>query len=535
MKREKKDVFRRLEELSHLVKDLRDFDGIANEILKTACEVTSSLEGTIFIEDKSQKMLIFKYVRGKAEKVLKNTAMPINKGVVGWSFTNVKPIIINEPEKSEFFYNGVDKKIQHKTKNILANPIVIDGESKGVLELINTINKEGYTELDIDNTSLLMLFLSVSLQNRELYLSNERRIKYMDDLVKIGNELNSTHDLKKLIIKANAELTSLLNAEASTIFLISEDGKSLDVYAVEGGESEALKKIKTPIKGSIAGYVATTGETMKIDDVKNEKRHYKKADEKTKFVTHSMIAVPLKVKGVLSGALEVLNKKSPTGGYAFDDEDVEAAKAFANQFATAIENVKLLERLKNLFNSTIRAISTALDKRDPYTKMHSGNVARYAKMIAKEIGLTEEKREGVYIAGLLHDVGKIGIMDSVLLKKGKLNPEEYELIKSHSVKGYEIMKDVKELRKSILNGIKYHHEKWNGKGYPEGLSGKNIPLFARIIGVADVFDALTTDRPYRKALSYEKAKDMIEEDSGKAFDPDVVEAFIRVYKKTLER
>lgn len=182
------------------------------------------------------------------------------------------------------------------------------------------------------------------------------------------------------------------------------------------------------------------------------------------------------------------------------------------------------EENKALFLGTIRALAAAVDEKDPYTRGHSERVTEYSVILARTLGLDEMMVETIRISALLHDVGKIGIDDKVLKKPGFLTPEEFEVMKQHTVKGFNIMKSIEQMR-NVLPGLRFHHEQWDGNGYPDRLKGEEIPLIARIIAVADTLDAMTTDRPYQKALTFEFAVEKINKNAGIKYDPEVVEAF----------
>lgn len=185
--------------------------------------------------------------------------------------------------------------------------------------------------------------------------------------------------------------------------------------------------------------------------------------------------------------------------------------------------------LEDLLLKLIRVMVNALDAKSPWTRGHSERVARYAEKIAREMNLDEDETKEIRLAGLLHDIGKIGTYDYLLEKPGPLTPEEYEMVKQHPQKGVEILKDIKQLSE-ILPLIKYHHERIDGKGYPSGLKGDSIPLGARILHVADSFDSMTSDRPYRKAPGREYAISELEKYKGIQFDPHVVDAFLNILK-----
>lgn len=223
--------------------------------------------------------------------------------------------------------------------------------------------------------------------------------------------------------------------------------------------------------------------------------------------------------------------RAPVGG---TKETSMLASTF-NNMATQIE--LYVERLiqaatenRELFVNSIRMIATAIDAKDPYTRGHSERVCAYSLAIGKELGLSSTEMEEIRVSAMLHDVGKIGIDDRVLRKPTALNEDEFSMIKSHPFKGAQIMEPVPQLKK-IIPGIKYHHENWGGGGYPDGLKGESIPLIARIIAIADTFDAMTTDRPYQKAMSPKYAAEKIRSLTGKRFDPKVVDAFLKAFEK----
>ncbi|HWM94846.1 MAG TPA: HD domain-containing phosphohydrolase [Thermoanaerobaculia bacterium] len=184
---------------------------------------------------------------------------------------------------------------------------------------------------------------------------------------------------------------------------------------------------------------------------------------------------------------------------------------------------------RELFIGNMRAFVAAIDAKDPYTRGHSERVAAYSRTIARYLQLPEEVQHKVWISGLLHDVGKIGVEDQVLRKEGKLTAEEFEQMKMHTVIGADIMTPIEQLRE-MVPGIRSHHEAWNGRGYPDGLKGEQIPLYGRIIGVADTFDAITTNRPYQQAFSLDYAVETIKKLTGSRFDAKIVTAFLRAFE-----
>lgn len=188
------------------------------------------------------------------------------------------------------------------------------------------------------------------------------------------------------------------------------------------------------------------------------------------------------------------------------------------------------EETKELFLGTIRALAQAIDAKDPYTRGHSVRVNRYSIVLARQLGMNDDQIADIHVASLMHDVGKIGINDKILQKPGKLTAEEFEVMKTHTVKGAQIMQPIRRMQR-IIPGLRSHHERWEGGGYPDNLRADQIPLMARVIAVADAFDAMTTHRPYQTAMSFAKAQERLNILKGLAFDERIVEAFNRAYQQ----
>ncbi|MDD5432914.1 MAG: HD domain-containing protein [Candidatus Omnitrophica bacterium] len=252
----------------------------------------------------------------------------------------------------------------------------------------------------------------------------------------------------------------------------------------------------------------------------------------------TVACVPSYFGDELLGLLLLGNKKN---GRKFQEEEIDFFDALASDVAMALKNAQLFEDLKleleknhRLFIHTTVALAAAIDAKDHYTHGHTSRVTNLSLEIARALSehnksaFNEKFLENLHIAGLLHDIGKIGISESILNKEGPLNEAEKKRMQEHPLVGEAILLPIRELQESML-GVKYHHEKYDGSGYPEGLKGNQIPLIASIISVADTFDAMTTDRPYRKGLSKKEAADEIERQSGKQFDPLIVNAFAHVF------
>ena len=193
-------------------------------------------------------------------------------------------------------------------------------------------------------------------------------------------------------------------------------------------------------------------------------------------------------------------------------------------------NLALYRQQADMLAGIVRALTSAIDAKDPYTCGHSDRVARLSVALAEAMGCDQKQIETIYLSGLLHDVGKIGVDDQVLRKPGRLNDAEFEHIKIHTEIGYRILRDLKQLG-DVLPVVRHHHEAWNGRGYPFGLAGNEIPQMARIVAVADAFDAMSSDRPYRKGMPDDKLDEILQRGAGRQWDARVIDAFFRIRDK----
>ncbi len=241
----------------------------------------------------------------------------------------------------------------------------------------------------------------------------------------------------------------------------------------------------------------------------------------------AFVAFPLRTPKKMLGALTLVKG---SGSGAYNNVDLEMITVLASQASISIENARLYQNIQDNFMKTISGFALAVEAKDAYTHGHSENVMKYTLATAKKLGLHEEDIEIVKYSGLLHDIGKIGVEEAILNKPGRLTDEEFAHIKQHPELGARILADMPYFEK-IVPLVRHHHEFYNGKGYPDGLAGESIPYGARLLSVADAFEAMTSNRPYRKAMPFEKAFSIIEENKGTQFDPEIVDVFIEVMKE----
>jgi len=352
----------------------------------------------------------------------------------------------------------------------------------------------------------------------------QKQLIQLKTLTELASLINSSFDQAEIRKRAIEATTRVLNAEAASLLLLDEATGELYFDVATGEKGRRVKQIRLKKGVGIAGWVAEHGTPLVIHDAQSDPRFFKNADKLSGFVTRNIICVPLKTKERIIGVLEGINKKDGR----FDDSDLELTKTLSNYIAVAIENARLYSELKATFYATAETLTETIELRDPCTGGHTKRVKHYSLIIGRYLGLSKDELESLELAAILHDIGKIGIRDDILLKKGKLTEQEMLHMKMHSIYGAELLHSIKQL-KEIVPVVRNHHERYDGTGYPDGLKGDEISLMARILTVADSFDAMTTRRPYKKSISTEAALEELRRCSGTQFDPAVVEAFLQAF------
>ncbi len=339
----------------------------------------------------------------------------------------------------------------------------------------------------------------------------------MSSTLSLNAILKMIVDFAKREVEADCVNLVLCNPEDETFTseIVDADGSHIDASVLDGilDYPALLKELRN------GGRVLLS---------KSELGRFLRTSEPAAARLYALISVPLALQGTINGMLNVF---SFTEGRAFQEGQRKALYILASRAAQAIENAKLHQSLKQAFHETIEGLAYAIEAKDPYTLGHSRRVTHYCEQIARQMQLPEEEVEKLTWAAILHDIGKIGLRIEALNKKGPLTEEEWRVFKSHPSKGRTILEPIRFL-KEIIPIVYHHHERYDGKGYPEGKKGDEIPISARILAVADSFDAMTSTRAYREALSKEAAVKELKVNAGTQFDPGVVEAFLKVLATT---
>jgi HD-GYP domain-containing protein (c-di-GMP phosphodiesterase class II) len=338
--------------------------------------------------------------------------------------------------------------------------------------------------------------------------------------------LNNVDDMILVLADMGRDL---IVADRCTVWLHNKDDKTLWTKAAHG-----IDRIVVPDNAGIVGSTFCSQETILINDAYNDDRFDSSVDLKTGYVTKNIIAIPMfNVDHECIGVYQAINKMTDAG--EFSAVDKRYLMLAATYTGSELGAFLYRQEIENTQKEIIFTMAEAGESRSKETGNHVRRVAEYSYILAKGYGLDESDCELLKMASPMHDIGKIAIPDSILLKPGKLDDDEFKKMKTHSYKGYKMLKhsDRKILKAAGIVAYE-HHEKWNGKGYPRGLQGEDIHVFGRITAIADVFDALGSDRVYKKSWDFDKILNLFKEERGEHFDPKLVDVFMDNLDKILE-
>ena len=419
---------------------------------------------------------------------------------------------------------------------------LIEYYEKNIEVALNYIKASLYIKtLDIKgmDEAILKYKQKIELENQQKTISpappsfipNEIKDDALLALLQVGRTIAIETNIDSLLTMIAQQIQQALQADRCTVFLLDDETQELWSKVALGLE---MQEIRFPATKGLAGHVAMTGETINIKNAYESEYFNKEIDLKTGYKTKNILCMPIRnLSHQIVGVFQVLNKLE--GDFTQKDEDLLIA--IGSSAGIAIENAnlfnkqqKLIEEQKMLFSSFINTLAASIDARDKITAGHSKRVTAYVKLICDKLKLSETEKEVIMNASLLHDIGKIGIKDSVLQKEGKLTEQEYEHIKEHVKFTHNILKNVYISKnfKEVSNIASSHHEKYDGTGYFKGLKGEEIPLGGRILAICDVFDAITSRRHYRNKMKIEEALKIILDGKNSHFDANLVNTFMNL-------
>lgn len=390
------------------------------------------------------------------------------------------------------------------------------------IEHLNITLEERIEEIEEANYKIADLASDLETKNTGL----EQAVERLSALYKMGLALNSTMDLHKLFDLLIRKTMEALKARIGYILLLEPDGQSLRIAAAAGLTDTLDPELRIPLKpGGVSHWVVAHRQPLLLQDMQRSRDFVRVS--RLGYTRETVVCAPLTIKDEIIGTISMANHQDLA---SFSSEDLSLLTTIAAQASIAIKNARLYEEQQANYLSTVQALISAVEASDAYTHGHSERVTRYSLALARAMNLSPAALKRLEQAAILHDVGKIGIDAALLHKQGRLSEEDFQTLRRHPDIGVHILEPIQFL-KEVRQIIVQHHERFDGRGYPHGISGHELLLESRILAVADTYDAMTSDRPYRKALPHATAVAEITDNCGTQFDPAVVAAFLATWEQ----
>ncbi|MEW6400757.1 MAG: HD domain-containing phosphohydrolase [Chloroflexota bacterium] len=495
---------------------------IINAIMAQLVELFDADGVVLALIDAQSGKIIDEIGHGPVGEKMIGLDTPPGKGICSWVVVNKRPYINNHADQDRLFYRP---DLLGDSRCLVCVPLIVQEKAIGALWLVRQ------AEVAAVDSRLLNAIADIAanaIHRVTLHEQAEQQLRRLLALHQIDLAISTNFDLSITLNVFLRNVKNELEVDAASILLLDPVTHTLDYAAGIGFKTRGIEQSRVRVGEEFAGRAAQEHGTVSCSDLRQASETFGRASllGNEEFVSH--FATALMTRGQVKGVLELFHRKKLDPAY----EWLNFFETLATQAAIAIESATLFENLQHsnmelmlAYDATIEGWSRALDLRDRETEGHTQRVTQMALYLADKVGMSDAERLDLRRGALLHDIGKMGIPDSILLKPGLLSDGEWDVMRQHPSYAYQMLSPINYLKRALE--ISYcHHEKWDGTGYPRGLKGEEIPLAARVFAVVDVFDALTSDRPYRAAWSREAAYQYIQEQAGKHFDPQVVKIFL---------
>ena len=522
---EEVEINKHLLMIAEAMANITDIDKLISQVLECSHKITGCDICLAYLWDEKREVFIPNYSIGLPYILLPifNTSpIKYDTEILIKAFANRIPIIEEVSNEGSVLFPYI--------QGINTISIIPLSGRKDFLGFISGIyrKKPEITKKDMKVIEGISNQVSTALEQARLYresIDNAMELSHKIETIQVMNDIDrsilSSLRSTEMLETVTMMIGRLIGCDRTTVVLVDKE-KDGFIYSAGFGTDIVQKGAVIPFKNTSTTEVVKSGRYQYAANLREIKGLLPLEERLLNEGFLSHIRIPLVAKNEIVGVLN-LGSKRPS---AFTPEDLSTLEKLAYQIGVALENSRLITDLEGLFIGTVKSLSSAIDAKSKWTAGHSERVTKFAIKIGKGIGFSEKELRDLELSGLLHDVGKIGTYESILDKAGKLTDEEYKIIKQHPAKGAEILLAIKQM-KDIIPGVKYHHEFYNGKGYPDGLKGENIPLTARILCVADSVDAMGADRPYRKGRAMDEIIAELKRCSGSQFDPKIVEIFLK--------
>ncbi len=535
--RQKTEQLEALYQTAHTLNTALDPTTVFQQVAQTARQLLPADAVLLFqIEQGQSQRLVCKVALGAQTENLLGLYLPARSGPLGEALQQRRALLVSQADQVSLWEKVTGALHGLRARSLLAVPLIAHGESLGVLVAINTESPRSFSPQDEELLVSLADHAAIALRNAMLVEDLRRRVEEMEVVTRLSAALRQAPDSHTIAQTLIREACHLVHAHSGII-----------LFAV-GEEASAEEGVQHLVLEGVCGLpYKTLGERLRVLAVSGP--WYRLLRQSTPLVITGLshpiyrslaqwieawdlqasTLASVSLSTVDGTALGLLLLARSVGDPPFSLKELDLLQTVAEIGANALQRARAYENLEQTFLETVLALAQTIDVKDAYTGDHSGRLAEWALAVAEVLGLSETEKQHLHWAALLHDIGKIGIPDEILLKPGPLSAEEWAVMKRHPEIGADIIRRVQGLQ-PVAEIIAAHHERWDGSGYPKGLKGEEIPLGARILAVVDSYGAMVDERIYRKASTHQEALEQIRRNAGKLYDPRVVEAFVQVMK-----
>ena len=503
---------------------IRDVGTLLNTLVTRAAEIMESTTCTVMLINQGRDLAVLEAQVGLPSDTPARLKVPLSLPIIKNSIETREPIILEDIDRDGPMFRGV--LVNKQIKAFFAYPMVMDEITIGFLTLSKEMEYLPSIE-EIRSSQLLAERATIAMENARLFEETIHNLKQVEALHMIDMAITSSVDLKFILDILLEKARVQLNVDAVAVLIFDLGTQLLNFAAGSGFRTNALQGTHLMLGQSYAGMAGLTKKMVHVENMRVHKTDFLRSPFFSSEEFEEYYGIPLIAKGEIKGVLEIFQR----GKFNAAPDWMSFLDAFSGQAAIAIDNAQLVDNLKRTnsslmlaYDSTIMGWSNAMDMRDKETEGHTQRVTKVTMRLAQAMGVGEEALVHIRRGSLLHDIGKMAIPDEILLKPGPLTDEEWVEMRKHPVYARQLLSTISYLQ-AALSIPYYHHENWDGSGYPDGIKGETIPLEARIFAVVDVWDALRSKRRYRDAWPDNKVRTFIRDQAGKRFDPRVVDVF----------
>lgn len=446
-----------------------------------------------------------------------------DEGIVGEVDRSGQPLLVPDARREPRLRREGTEHLVREPRNAFCVPLIGATRSWGAVLLVNTADRKRFNKADVDLMTIFAVRMARELDREAEFTRAREETARVSALLRVSELLHVAGDRQKtadLLVQLSCRMS---RAQGAAVYLLDEGAQLLTCLAAS---DRLTRPIQVPVGTGAAGWVALEGKALN-SAVDADRWAAGQAGPVHAGRAEAVVAVPIRGARRLLGVLEVVNR---AGGGQFDSGDVNLLALLAREAGLALDHKQQSVEDQRTILELMRGIAKYLDSKAPHLAGHSERVAAVSRTLAEEMGLSPAESHDAYLAGLLHDLGNVAVEDELFLTSRKLAPEELARMRQHPAVGAEILGGVVALR-HLMAGPLYHHERWDGGGYPQGLAGEAIPQLARIVAVAEAFDAIRSQRPYREGMSLPDALAFVRSGEGSVFDPRAVAALVSAYQR----